>query len=92
MGRYKVRRDVFVHESGGKVGKNIPSQLTTNSHGIFLSISILKDLIPQNCEEGGVNQWLGCCWFHVGQIGFLVSPKESLDDREGHTSWGYEYA
>ena len=75
--------DAFFMNRGEKLRKTRPRSWK-NSHGI-LSFWILKDLIRQNREEGGVNQWLGCCWFHVGQIGFLVSLKESIDDREG--SW-----
>ena len=50
--------DVFVHESGGKVGKNTPSQLTTNSPWDFVVLD-LKDLIRQNCEVSVVstNGW-----------------------------------
>lgn len=51
--------DVFFMNRGEKLRKTRPRSWK-NSHGNL---------------EGGVNQWLGCCWFHVGQIGFFSVPK-----------------
>jgi len=51
--------DVFVHESGGKVGKNTPSQLTTNLPWDFVVLDFERLDSPKLRGVGGLNLFLG---------------------------------
>ena len=58
---------------GEKLGKTRPRSFSQFPWD-FVVLDFERLETPKLRGVGGVNQWLGCCWFHVGQIGFFSVP------------------